>query len=130
MSRMIRTASPKVKPARRTARPAAPFGAGLLRYIPFAVTAPGFVEPGDADRRWAAQAFADASGPDYDRLAGEAAALASIEALSPPPAGYCRSCGEPVDSSSQVYCDACDAAGTEATIKGENGRAGLGYRVF
>jgi hypothetical protein len=98
------------------------FGAGILRFVPMSR---GF-EPSDEDRRAAAQMFGDASEPDYDLLAGEAAFLASMEALSPPPAGFCLSCGEPAEA---LYCDACDAAGTEATIKGENGRAGLGYRV-
>jgi hypothetical protein len=130
MSRIFSPSPRKVKATRRNARPAAPFGSGLVRYVAFAVTAPGFVEPSDEDRAWAAREFADGPEPDYDTLAGEATALAAMEALSPPPAGTCRSCGQPVDSPSDVYCDACDDAGTEATIKGENGRAGLGYRVF
>ena len=116
------------KPARRTARPSAPFGAGLFRFVPFAVTAAGYVEPSDADRAAASAMFNDE--PDYDQLAGEAAFLDACEALTPPPAGYCRSCGKPAETLSYGYCDACDDAGTEATIAGENGRAGLGYHVF
>jgi hypothetical protein len=101
------------------------FGSGILRFIPLSR---GF-EPSDDDRRAAAQMFADAGDPDYDTLAGEAAFLASLESLSPPPAGICRSCGEMAESLTYGYCDVCDDAGTEATIKGQNARAGLGYRV-
>ncbi len=52
------------------------------------------------------------------------------EALTPPPSTRCRSCGELAEINRAGYCDACDDAGTEATIKGQNGRAGLGYRVY
>ena len=128
MSRMICTASPKVKPARRTARPSAPFGSGLFRFVAFAVTAAGYAEPSDADRAAAATMFTGE--PDYDQLAGEAAYLDSCAALTPPPVEVCRSCGELAEISRAGYCDACDDAGTEATIAGVNGRAGLGYRVF
>jgi hypothetical protein len=126
MSRIMCVSSRKAKVTRHSHRPAAPFGAGILRFVPLSR---GF-EPSADDRRAAAQMFADAGEPDYDVLAGEAAALASMEALSPPPAGLCRSCGELAESLTYGYCDACDDAGTEATIKGQNGRAGLGYRVF
>jgi hypothetical protein len=47
MSRIMCVATPEVKPVRRTARPVAPFGSGLVRFIPFAVSAPGFIEPSD-----------------------------------------------------------------------------------
>jgi hypothetical protein len=63
-------AIPKVKPARKSARLDRPFGAGLFRFTPYAVTAPGFTEPSDEDRAAAALMFAD-SEPDYDQLAGE-----------------------------------------------------------
>ena len=84
MSRIMCTSSPKVKATRKTSRPSAPFGAGLLPkpYRRF--------EPSDAERKWAAAAFADDASPDYDQLAGEAAFLASYEAMTPPfvrPAG-------------------------------------------
>lgn len=115
-------ARPKIKPTRRTARPAVPFGTGVF-------PRPARFEPSAEDRAAAAAMFADDE-PDYDTLAGEAAFLASCEAMTPPPAGYCRSCGELAEALSHGLCDACDDAGTEATIKGENGRAGLGYRVF
>ena len=126
---MISTRTRRVKPARRTARSSAPFGAGLVRFVPFAVTAPGYVEPSDADKSAAAAMFADAE-PDFDMLAGEAAFIASSEALTSPPATRCRSCGELADVNAVGYCDRCDDLGTDATIKGQNGRAGLGYRVF
>jgi hypothetical protein len=64
MSTMIRAARPQVKAARHTARPVASFGAGLLRFVPFAVTAPGFAEPSDADRAAVGQMFADDAEPD------------------------------------------------------------------
>jgi hypothetical protein len=126
MSRMMCVSSTKVKATRNTSRPAAPFGRGILRFVAFAVTAPGFVEPSIEDRMAAAQMFGDAGEPDYDTLAGESAAVTSMEAMTPPPAGLCRSCGEPAEA---LYCDACDDAGTAATIAGESYRAGAGYRV-
>jgi hypothetical protein len=125
MSRIMCVSSTKVKATRHSARLAAPFGAGLTRYVPDAGRMP-FTQ---ADLDWAAAAFADDAGPDYDRLAGEAAFLASYEAMTPPPTGICRSCGQPAETLTYGYCDACDEAGTQATIKGANGRAGLGYRV-
>jgi hypothetical protein len=114
----------KSRPANRI------FGHGLVRFVAFAVVAPGFVEPSDEDKAAAAAMFADGPESDYDLLAGEAAFLASCDALSPPPAGICRSCGQPAEGLTYGYCFACDDAGTEATVKGENGRAGLGYQVF
>lgn len=54
MSRIMCLATPKVKAARKTPRPDRPFGQGILRFVPFAVTAPGFIEPSDEDRAWAA----------------------------------------------------------------------------
>jgi hypothetical protein len=126
MSRIMCVSSRKVKATRHSRRPAAPFGSGILRVVPMSR---GF-EPSADDRRAAAQMFADDGEPDYDLLAGEAAFLASCEALTPPPAGNCLSCGELAETLTYGYCDACDDAGTEATIKGQNARAGLGYRVF
>jgi hypothetical protein len=116
MSRIMCTSSPKVKATRKTSRPSAPFGAGLLPkpYRRF--------EPSDAERKWAAAAFADDASPDYDQLAGEAAFLASYEAMS--------SCGQAAETLTYGYCNACDDAGTEATINGQNDKAGLGYQVF
>jgi hypothetical protein len=127
---IISTRTRRVKSTRHTSRPAAPFGAGLTRFVAFAVTAPGFVDPSDEDKAAAAAMFARDDEPDYDLFAGEAAFLASCEAMTPPPVGHCRSCGQPSEALSYGLCDACDDAGTEATIKGENGRAGPGYRVF
>jgi hypothetical protein len=84
------------------------FGAGLFRFTPYAVTAPGFTEPSDEDRAAAALMFADTE-PDYDQLAGEATYLAAVSALTPPPA-YCRSCGQPAGVNRDGWCDACDDA--------------------
>jgi hypothetical protein len=59
MSRIMCVATPKVKPVRNANRPAGRFGAGLFRVTPYAVTAPGFVEPTDEDRAAVRQLFAD-----------------------------------------------------------------------
>lgn len=123
-------ARPKIKPTRRTARSDAPFGAGLTRFVPFAVTAPGYVEPSDEDNAWAAANLNDEPEPYWDAMAEEAAYLAWCEAMTPPPAGHCRSCGEPAETDRDGLCDRCEREGIAATIAGENGRAGLGYRVF
>ena len=125
MSRIVCLASPKIKTTRKTTRPDRPFGSGILRFIPLSR---GF-EPSDADRAAAAQMFADATEPDWDRLAGEAAYIAASEALTPPPSTRCRSCGELAEVNAVGRCDDCDERGTDATIAGQNGRAGLGYRV-
>ena len=125
---IIRYCRPPVKPTRRTPRPTVAFGAGLLCYVPLAVLAPGFAEPSDEDRAVVAEMFADAE-PDYDAMADEAAYLASLESLDPPP-GICRSCGQAADDLTGGRCDACDRAGTDATIACVNARFGLGKRVF
>jgi hypothetical protein len=48
------------------------------------------------------------------------------------PAGLCELCGEPSDWLDPMYklCAECLTAAENATIAGQNGRAGLGYRVF
>lgn len=57
------------------------FGQGLLRFVPAAVTAPGFVEPSEDDRRAAAAMFGrDDDGIPYDVLAGEAAYIDAVSA--------------------------------------------------
>jgi hypothetical protein len=48
-----------------------------------------------------------------------------------PVTGHCLLCGDRCDNlTPQGLCDRCDDAAYEATIAGENARAGLGYRVF
>jgi hypothetical protein len=64
---MIRTPSRRVKPARKSARPSAPFGAGILHSSPYHGTMPFTA----ADLEWAAQTFGDDE-PDWDALAAEA----------------------------------------------------------
>lgn len=56
MSRILAIASIKSKPTRRTVRPSAPFGSGILPDRPD--RRPRF-EPSEADRQWAAQVFGD-----------------------------------------------------------------------
>jgi hypothetical protein len=116
---MISTRARRVKVTRHTARPSAPFGAGLTRFVPFAVTAPGFVEPSDEDRAIVGQLFSDyESEPDWDALAGEAEYVASVEHLGPPPVGACRSCGESSEALSWGMCPDCfeDAATDASTM--------------
>jgi hypothetical protein len=103
-------------------RPSArPFGAGLVRCIPFAVTAPGFVEPSDEDLATVGQLFAgyvSEPEPDWDTLAGEAEYIASVEHLGPPPAGPCARCGEPSESLSWGMCASCfEDAATDASTR-------------
>jgi hypothetical protein len=48
-----------------------------------------------------------------------------------PAAGVCQMCGDACDDLTfQGLCDRCDDLACEATIAGQNARAGLGYRVF
>lgn len=100
MSRIICTSDVKVKSSRRTARPAAPFGAGVFARF----------QPSAADQAWAAQAFGvDA---DWDvRLA------AGVET--------CECCGRPVELGG--LCDACETRAEEATMASLYYGAGLGY---
>src|SRR5262249_480759 len=84
-----------------------------------------------ADLDWAAQAFGDA---EDDRRLEELATQAAWEDRvngSIPPGGHCLVCGDRCeDLTFQGLCDRCDTLASDATIAGENGRAGLGYRVF
>lgn len=104
MSRIIALPSLKSKPTRRTARPDAPFGAGILPYRPSSGRMPYTAE----DLAWAAQAFADPE-PDWDQLAGEAAFLDTLEALTPAPVDRCRSCGELSEALAGGRCPECRA---------------------
>ena len=74
MSRIICIADARVKPTRKTPRPASRFGAGIMPFTPFVGHMPFTL----ADVAWAAQAFGESS-PDYDLAAGEATA---VDALS------------------------------------------------
>jgi hypothetical protein len=133
---MITPIARRVKPTRRTARPAAPFGAGIL-------PRPTRFQPTDEDRAAAVLMFADDADwdvrladaeqpePDYDMLAGEAATLDAMCALTPPPAGLCKTCGEPSEALSWGMCPDCyDDAATDAAIACVNSLHGLGRRVF
>ncbi len=48
-----------------------------------------------------------------------------------PLTGHCLNCGDRCDDLTfQGLCDRCDDLATNATIAGQNARAGLGYHVF
>lgn len=77
MSTMIRRDRIKVKPARKTVRPDAPFGVGLLVSAPYYGNQP-FTQD---DLDWAAQAFArDDEGTPFDLLAAEASGFDAVTA--------------------------------------------------
>jgi hypothetical protein len=79
----------------------------------------------------AAQMFADA---EADRELETRALEAEWDDRfngSIPATGHCLNCGDRCDDlTTQGLCDRCDTLATEATTAGQNGRAGLGYRVF
>jgi hypothetical protein len=103
-------ARPKSKPTRRTARPAAPFGAGVF-------PRPARSGPSDADRRWAAQTFGDDA--DWDvRLA------AGLDA--------CEACGRPVGRGEleQGLCDVCMSRAEEHTMASQYAAPGMGWRSY
>jgi hypothetical protein len=107
---IISTKSRRVKPTRHSARPAAPFGAGVY-------PKPSRFEPTDEDRRWAAQAFGD-DDPDWDvRLAD------GIE---------CEACGRPVEPGELEcgLCCVCMTRAEEATMRSQYAGAGLGWHSF
>lgn len=106
MTAARRTVNRKV--ARRTARPDAPFGAGLLRFVPFAVTYPDHFEPSDEDKAAAVLMFAAADEPDYDAMAGEASYLDWCAAMTLSPSGFCRSCGDLSEVLTDGLCPGCD----------------------
>ena len=48
-----------------------------------------------------------------------------------PAPGFCQLCGDRCDDPTfQGLCEPCDDLACDATIAGQNERAGLGYRVF
>jgi hypothetical protein len=95
--------------------------------------------PSIEDLNEAAQMFGDL---ESDRLREEAEnrrfeeqALefewnAQFEGAFPP--DVCQMCGEPADWLDPIHglCAECDDRATNATMAGQNHRAGLGYRVF
>lgn len=112
MSRILAIPSIKSKPTRRTARPVAPFGSGILPDRP--IRRPRF-EPSPADRQWAAQVF----GFDADWDARLAAGLES-----------CVVCSRPVRRGELIggLCSVCDARAEDASMASLYGSAGLGFR--
>jgi hypothetical protein len=84
-----------------------------------------------ADLDWAAQAFGELE--DNRRLEEQAEQAAWDDRFNRGfPAGCCQLCGEPADELDPVHelCSGCLTAAENAGVAGENGRAGLGYRVF
>lgn len=75
MTRIIALSVPKVKPTRRTNRPAGRFGAGLLRSTPV-----HRVEYTVSDAQWWSAQNALAEDRHYDQLCGESAAMDRLEA--------------------------------------------------
>lgn len=82
-----------------------------------------------ADLDWAAQSFGELD--DARDLEEQALQAAWDDQFNDSiPVGHCRSCGELAEVDRDGLCERCEREGTAATIAGENGRAGLGYRVF
>ena len=83
------------------------------------------------DLDWAAEFFGDLE--DARRLEEQALEATWYDQFndSIPQTGHCLNCGDRCDDLTiQGLCDGCDDLATNATIAGQNGRAGLGYRVF
>jgi hypothetical protein len=116
---MISTQTRRVKPTRRTARPHRPFAAGLTRFVSYAVTAPGFVEPSDEDRAAVGAMFAD----DADWSARMAADANGDE---------CEACGRPAEHGELVggLCDVCQGRAEEATMEYLYDSAGIGWPTY
>jgi hypothetical protein len=112
--------------SRRFVKSAHPFGRGIS---PRPVTS---FEPSPEDRAEAAAMFDALEQVRYlDELESQAQ-QAAWDAQFRLPAGLCELCGEPSDGLDPIHklCPDCLAAAENATIAGQNGRAGLGYRVF
>jgi hypothetical protein len=98
------------KPTRRTARPAAPFGAGLYptRFVPsdedLAAVGPLFADVADWDARMAADADGD----------------------------ECEACGRPVERGELEggLCNVCQCRAEEATMACLYYSAGMGWRSY
>jgi hypothetical protein len=100
-------------------RKPARFGAGLSVFVPFAVTAPGFIEPSDADRAAVGSLFADIA--DWD---ARPAADASGD--------DCEACGRPVERGELVggLCNVCQCRAEEATMASQYAAAGMGWKSY
>ena len=108
---MISVESRRVKPTRRTARPPAPFGAGVYpRATRF--------EPSEEDRLWAAQSF----GADADWCARMAADANGDR---------CEACGRPVGRGELEggLCSVCMARAEAASVACADYGAGLGWHT-
>ena len=92
--------------------------------------------PSQADLDWAAQFFGELEDArlreEENRYLEEQARQAEWDDQFRLPAGLCEMCGEPSDWLDPMHklCGDCLTAAENATIAGQNGRAGLGYRVF
>jgi hypothetical protein len=75
MSRIMCTASPKVKPTRKSRRPATRFGAGILRYV----ASDGRQPFTQSDLDWLAQNSMADENRRLDQMAGEALAISRHE---------------------------------------------------
>ena len=94
--------------------------------------APEDLEPSTAqDLQDAADMFGDAEDDSWlEEQALQAAWDDQFNATIPAP-GFCQLCGDRCDDLTfQGLCDRCDDLACEATVAGQNERAGLGYRVF
>jgi hypothetical protein len=104
-----------VKVTRRTPRPDAPFGAGILRFAPYGGTMPYNV----ADLEWAAQEF----GRDADWDARLAADANGEE---------CHTCGRPVERGELEggLCNVCQCRAEESTMACLYSSAGMGWKSY
>ena len=75
MSRIMCTATPRVKPTRKSQSPATRFGQGILRYVPSVAPAPYSA----AEVEWLNQNPTTAEDRHYDALAFEAMATRHLE---------------------------------------------------
>jgi hypothetical protein len=105
-------ARPKIKPTRRTARPAAPFGAGVFprptRFEPSDEDKAAAVAMFAADAYWVARVAADANGD------------------------ACEACGRPVERGELVggLCNVCQCRAEEATMRSQYAGVGLGWHSY
>jgi hypothetical protein len=84
-----------------------------------------------ADLDWAAQFFGELEDARQleERVLQAQWATQFIGTISM--TDHCLLCGDRCDDPTfQDLCDRCDDLACDAAIKGENARAGLGYRVF
>jgi hypothetical protein len=135
---MISSKTGCVKPTRHSARPSAPFGAGIF-------PARTRFEPTEDDRQWAAQVFAadadwdvrmaegDEVEPDWDMLAAEAAYYDTCAVLGPPPlADRCEACGKAVEPGEleMGLCSRCMSSAEEHAIAAQYAALGMGWHTY